>query len=169
MNIFVLLKLGFLATGIGIVLTFYYNYRLMEEDLRQTQLNLEVSEQNAVMLEGSIKSQQVTIEKQIEEAKIINQANLELRETHSKLRSEYKELDKKFTEKANGEARSISDLALKKSTLMERVINNATANALRCAEIAMGSTLTEEELNATKKSQINPECPSLANPNFVKY
>ena len=28
---------------------------------------------------------------------------------------------------------------------------------------------TEEELKATKKSEINPECPALANPNYVPY
>jgi hypothetical protein len=39
--------------------------------------------------------------------------------------------------------------------------------ANRCIEIATGSPLTESEINATKKSQINGECPSLANPNYV--
>ena len=28
--------------------------------------------------------------------------------------------------------------------------------------------LTEKEINATKKSQINPECPAIANPNYVE-
>ena len=28
---------------------------------------------------------------------------------------------------------------------------------------------TEEELKATIKSKINPECPALANPNYVHY
>ena len=28
---------------------------------------------------------------------------------------------------------------------------------------------TEEELKATLKSKINPECPALANPNYVPY
>jgi len=40
---------------------------------------------------------------------------------------------------------------------------------MRCVEIAMGSPLTEKEKNATKKSEINAECPSLANPNYVPY
>ena len=39
----------------------------------------------------------------------------------------------------------------------------------RCFEIAQGSPLTEEELNATKKSQINAECPNIANPNYIPY
>ena len=169
MNIFLALKLSFVAVGIGVVLTFYYQYQSMRIELSQTKQELQVSEQNNLMLEGSIKSQQATIELQLEEAKLINKANLELRETQRDLRKEYKELDRKFTEKANGEARSITNIALKKSSLIERVINKATANAMRCNEIAMGSPLTEDERNATKKSQTNPECPSLANPNYVRY
>ena len=60
-------------------------------------------------------------------------------------------------------------MADEKSKLVERVINNATVKAMRCVEIAMGAELTEKERNATKKSEINSECPSLANPNYVPY
>jgi predicted nuclease with TOPRIM domain len=169
MNIFLLLKISFALTFITLCTAAYFQYQSLRIELAQTKQELLVSEQNNVMLEGSIKSQQATIERQIEEAKLINKANLELRETQKNLQKEYKELDRKFTESANGEARSVSNLALKKSSLIERVINNATANAMRCNEIAMGSPLTEDEKNATKKSQINPECPSLANPNYVRY
>jgi len=169
MNIFLLLKISFALTFITLCTVAYFQYQSLRIELAQTKQELLVSEQNNVMLEGSIKSQQATIERQIEEAKLINKANLELRETQKNLQKEYKELDRKFTEKSNGEARSVSNLALKKSSLIERVINNATANAMRCNEIAMGSPLTKDERNATKKSQINPECPSLANPNYVRY
>jgi hypothetical protein len=50
---------------------------------------------------------------------------------------------------------------------VERVINRASDNALRCVEIAMGAPLTEKEINAVLPSEINSECPSLANPNYV--
>ena len=50
---------------------------------------------------------------------------------------------------------------------VERVINKGADNATRCIEIASGSPLTEEEKNATKKSEINPECPSIANPKYM--
>jgi len=33
----------------------------------------------------------------------------------------------------------------------------------------MGSPLTDKEIKATKKSEINSECPSIANPNYVEY
>ena len=36
-------------------------------------------------------------------------------------------------------------------------------------EISMGAQLTENEKNATKKSQINPECADIANPSYQPY
>ena len=53
--------------------------------------------------------------------------------------------------------------------VIEKIINNATDNSQRCFEILTGSPLTEKEKNASKKSEINPECPSIANPNYVHY
>ena len=38
---------------------------------------------------------------------------------------------------------------------------------LRCLEIVSGSPLTEEELNVTKKSKANTQCPDIANPNYI--
>ena len=52
---------------------------------------------------------------------------------------------------------------------MERVINKGADNALRCVELASGAEHTKEELKATKRSEINPECPALANPSYVPY
>lgn len=57
-------------------------------------------------------------------------------------------------------------LARAKPGLVEKVIDNGTTDVLRCLEIASGSPLTEDELNATTKSQINGACPDIANPNY---
>ena len=53
--------------------------------------------------------------------------------------------------------------------LVEKLINKGSERATRCVEIAGGSPLTEKELLATKKSEINTECPSIANPNYEPY
>ena len=50
--------------------------------------------------------------------------------------------------------------------VLERAVNRGTANALRCLEIASGAPFTAAELAATKPSEINRECPSIANPNY---
>lgn len=57
-------------------------------------------------------------------------------------------------------------LAAKKPKLVENIVNKATSDAARCLEILSGSPLTEKEKNATKKSEINNECPSIANPRW---
>ena len=75
------------------------------------------------------------------------------------------DLDKRFTKKN----RDIGKLAINKTKAIERIINKGGNNAARCIELASGAEHTEEELKATQKSEINPECPALANPNYVHY
>ena len=75
------------------------------------------------------------------------------------------ELDKRFNKKK----RDVGKLAIERSKSVERVINKGSASATRCVELASGAERTEAELKATKKSEINTMCPSLANPNFVPY
>ena len=69
----------------------------------------------------------------------------------------------------NKKKRDIGKLAIERTEAIERIINKGSENAKRCVELASGAEHTEEELKATRKSQINPECPSLANPNYVEY
>ena len=56
--------------------------------------------------------------------------------------------------------------SINKPKLIQRVISRASARVLRCFEILSGSPLTNKEITATKPSQINTECPSIANPNY---
>jgi len=63
----------------------------------------------------------------------------------------------------------VGKLAIEKTAPVERIFNKGSDNAIRCIELASGAPHTEEELKATKKSEINPECPSLANPSYVPY
>jgi len=81
------------------------------------------------------------------------------------LKKDLNDLDKRFNKKK----RDIGKLAIDRTKAIERIVNKGSANATRCIEIAMGSPLTDEEIKATKKSEINPECPSIANPNYVQY
>lgn len=60
----------------------------------------------------------------------------------------------------------INYLASRRPGLVENVVDKATVNVLRCLEIVSGSPLTEDEINATKPSKINSECPDIANPNY---
>ena len=132
--------------------------------------DLEVAKANQAKLEEAVNDQKAVIEQQKKDFTAILEANKELQEKNAVLTKEFKALDERFNKiNGKGEVRDIGKLAEERSKSVERVINSATKKAMRCVEIAMGSPLTEKEINATKKSQINSECPSLANPNYVPY
>jgi DNA-binding protein H-NS len=123
---------------------------------------------NQIKLEEAVASQQEVIAQQKADFETIMAANKKLQDTRDILKQELTNLDDKFNKtNASGKKRDIGDLAVNRPASVERVINRASDNALRCVEIAMGAPLTEKEINAVKPSEINSECPSLANPNYV--
>ena len=120
---------------------------------------------NAIKMESAIADQKTLIENQKKDFEAILSANKEMNELMNKLKTDFAELDKRFNKKN----RDIGLLAIEKTKVIERITNSAGEKAARCIEIASGSPLTEKEINATKKSEINAECPSIANPNYVPY
>ena len=120
---------------------------------------------NAIKLESAISEQQTLIENQKKDFEEILDANKKMNELVSVLKKDLEDLDKRFNKKN----RDVGKLAIAKTKSIERITNGASALATRCIEIASGSPLTEKEKNATKKSEINSECPSIANPNYVPY
>ena len=132
--------------------------------------DLETAKANNLILEQSVQGQKAVIEQQKKDFSSILAANETLQEQNKVLAAEFSALDERFNKiNAQGEVRDIGKLAVERTRSIERVINNASSKAMRCVEIAMGSPLTEKEENATKKSQINSECPSIANPNYIPY
>jgi len=124
-----------------------------------------ILKENAVKLESAISEQKTLIENQKKDFAEILEANKKINALVNNLKKDLDDLDKRFTKKD----RDIGKLAIDRTKSVERVINKGADNATRCIEIASGSPLTEEEKNATKKSEINPECPSLANPKYIPY
>jgi len=124
-----------------------------------------ILKENAVKLEGAISEQKQVIENQKKDFAEILEANKKINELVNNLKKDLDDLDKRFSKKD----RDIGKLAIERTGAIERVINKGSDNATRCIEIASGSPLTEKEKNATKKSEINPECPSIANPSYVPY
>jgi chromosome segregation ATPase len=120
---------------------------------------------NAIKLESAISEQKTLIENQKKDFEAILTANKELNDLMNKLKTDFAELDKRLNKKN----RDIGLLAIEKTKVIERITNSAGDKAARCIEIASGSPLTEKEINATKKSEINTECPSIANPNYIPY
>ena len=120
---------------------------------------------NAVKMESAISEQQELITKQKEDFQEILKANNKMNELVNNLKKDLEDLDKRFNKKN----RDFGKLAIEKTKVIERIMNKGSVIAQRCIEIASGAPLTEEEQNATKKSEINTECPSIANPNYIPY
>ena len=138
--------------------------------VKNLKADLATSEANNLKLEQSIDSQKAVIEQMKADFEAITKIKAEIEKQNSILKAEFQALDTKFNKiNGKGEVRDMGDLATKRPSSVEKIINKGSNNAMRCSEIAMGSPLTEKEKNATKKSEINSECPSLANPNYVPH
>ena len=120
---------------------------------------------NQMKLEEAVSSQKELIANQKKDFQEILDANNKMNELVSVLKKDLDDLDKRFNKKN----RDFGKLSIEKTKVMERIINKGGEAASRCIEIASGAELTEQEINATKKSEINRECPSIANPNYVPY
>ncbi len=120
---------------------------------------------NQIKLEEAVSSQKELIAKQQADFKEILEANKKFNELVTALKKDIDDLDNRF----NKGGRDFGKLAIEKTEAIERIINGASDKALRCVEIAGGAPLTEQELNATVKSEINRECPSIVNPKYVPY
>jgi hypothetical protein len=132
--------------------------------------DLETAKANNLLLEQSVEGQKAVIAQQKADFTAILAANETLQAKNKVLQAEFTALDERFNKiNGAGKVRDIGKLAVERSKSVERVINGASNKAMRCVEIAMGSPLTEKEINATKKSEINSECPSIANPNYIPY
>jgi len=125
----------------------------------------EILKANAIKMEQAITEQKQLIENQKKDFQAILTANNEMNELVNNLKKDLDDLDNRF----NKGGRDFGKLAIEKTETIQRIINGASDKVLRCVEIAGGAPLTEEEINATKKSEINRECPSIANPNYVPY
>ena len=120
---------------------------------------------NQIKLESAVADQKQLIENQKKDFEEILVANKKMNILINALQKDLDDLDKRF----NKGKRDVGKLAIEKTKLIEKIINKGSVNAKRCIEIASGAELTEQEKNATKKSEINPECPSIANPSYIPY
>jgi len=138
--------------------------------VKNLQATVEVLKANNAKLEGAVEDQKKVIQQQIEDTKKIVAANKELSELNQKINQDVEDLKNKFSKvNASGKRRDIGNLSVQKPALMKKAFNRGTKNALRCVEIATGAKLNEKEQNAEKKSEINPECPSIANPRYIPH
>lgn len=138
--------------------------------VKNLQAENEILTLNNQKLNDAVDQQKAVIEQQLADIEQIQSINANLNEVNKGLENDLQILDEKYNKiNASGQRRDVGDLALNKPMSVELIINKYNRENNRCIEIAQGSPLTEEEINATKKSQANSVCPDLANPNYIPY
>jgi hypothetical protein len=128
--------------------------------------DLAIAQENSRKLEEGVRLQNEAMAQMRADQEKIKQLNNELNTTIKLQNKDMENLKDRFSVGADGQKRDFAKTAASKPASLERAVNRGTVNALRCLEIASGSLLTDAEKNATKPSEINRECPSLANPNY---
>ena len=130
----------------------YYTYT--QEQIRVYATNAATAEQAAEASQAAF----VSVQKDLAEVqKQFNEVSKEFASAQSRVDT----LEEKLSE------HDLGQLAQARPGLVEKIINSASKEVGRCMEILSGSPLTEKEINATKPSKINSECPDIANPNYV--
>ena len=113
---------------------------------------------NNAKLEESVEGQKAVIQQQLQDIEQIQSISKDLQEKNARLTADLNVANEKFNKiNASGDRRDMGDLALNRPKSVERIERKREKQKARCFEIAQGSPLTEEELNATKKSQTNAE------------
>jgi hypothetical protein len=110
-------------------------------------------EENNSTLYSSVQEQQKVIERQIKDIGAIQRAKENQLSIIKNQQLEILELDKKFSITAQGESRDLGKITRAKPVLIERIVNSASRDAMRCFEIATGDAL--------KNDDGNRECPNL--------
>jgi len=128
--------------------------------------DLAMAQENTKKLTESVGQQQAVIEQQNQDIQRIQRANSSLNATVRRQSQDVEALQKKFSQDAQGNSRDFGLFANEKPDLVERLVNRGTQAAYRCMELASGAPHTPEELAAKTSSDINKECPAIANPNY---
>jgi hypothetical protein len=129
--------------------------------------DLAVSEMNNKTLKDGIEQQQRLIEQMQRDVAQIQEINADLANEADRQKQEMRDLVDRFNVNARGESRDFGAIAAARPGVVERLVNRGTASAMRCLQLASGAPHTAAELAAKTSSEINRECPSLANPNFI--
>lgn len=149
-----------IAVGTTIYLGYRYVNNLQEEIATLTKDNATLTANNA-QLEQSIIDQKNAIDRLERDIVLSAELQRETFDNFEQARERVRNLEDRLSR------HELGFLASQRPGLVENIINDATEEVTRCFEIASGSPLTTSEINATLPSEINSECPSLANPNFI--
>jgi len=147
----ILIRLA-LATTLLSAITGGYFY------VKSLQTEIELAKEVQAKMQGVINKQNLAMDNLRADVERQGQVQAELSKQVSAAQQENADLNKKFSQDANGNERNIGSLANQQPDLVEGKVNQGTKDALRCNEIVTGSPLTADELSGKVKNNI---CPNL--------
>jgi FtsZ-binding cell division protein ZapB len=110
--------------------------------------DIAISESNNRELNSAILVQQSVIDLQQMDIQVIKAINAELSESNANLQKDINTLNTKFKVSADGQSRDFGSISRAKPKLIEKIINKASNNAMRCFELAAGAELEAGEKNS---------------------
>lgn len=122
--------------------------------------DLAVSEANNQKLEDATRQQTLLIDGMKKDISQIQETNRVLVEQNENQRKDVESLTRKFS-------KDIGQRAIENPSLVERLVNRGTNNAMRCLELASGAPLNDAEKKAKTPTEANRECPNLIDRNYV--
>lgn len=125
-----------------------------------TQATIQRLIQNNVQLEESLRTVQRANEENILTIQLLQESYQQVQEDYKKLSNEFQVIRDNNRQLRNRlEKHDLSVLAYSKPQLVERTINSAVVNVMRCFEVLSGSQPNQLELNADTPRTANRECP----------
>lgn len=135
------LRLYFIVAAaiFGFLAAVYYYYT-------DTQAKLaEYAGAQAVLTE-TLTSQQALIDSLKSDIQSMNEIISTLNADFAESRQQVRDLESKFNQNSGGGERDFGDIAAQRATLVEKLVNTATQEVLRCFELLSGSEATPEEI-----------------------
>jgi regulator of replication initiation timing len=146
---FVILLMGMIAGGVG----YYYN---------TSQARLQAYAEVTATLQANNQRLHETNQQNLDTITELNRSFEQITENYNRVQSEFQLIRMQNHELRERLGRhELGSLAAARPELVERTINRATVNVLRCFEVMSGLPLNNRELSASTPREANAECPWL--------
>jgi hypothetical protein len=140
------IKIGLALGAAGIVVSGYFYVQTLKSDL-------ELAQANTTKAMEVVTSQQVVMVQLQKDIKRIQTITSDLNKKLAQAEKNVVSLSNKFDTTSSGQARDVGKDAVASPTAVEKVINRATKDAIRCGELVTGAQ--------PKPDETNSQCPDL--------
>ena len=146
------LKLAAIGLVLAVVVGFMVHYNGLKSDLVLARSNLVTSEANVQKVKDALALEKKNSAQVKKQYRSILRITKSLRSADQEHREVIQDLNDKLNTRANGQSRDLGHLARAKPRLIERIVNRATVNVMRCFELATGAPPREGERNSECKN-----------------